>query len=77
LKGSESLSESPVEHLSDRELEIFRLVGQGRATRQIASELHISTSTVETYRERIKTKLGVKNSAELCRKAMQWVMENG
>jgi DNA-binding NarL/FixJ family response regulator len=73
----EPLSESPVEQLSDRELEIFRLIGQGRATRQIASELHISTSTVETYRERLKTKLGLKNGAELSRKAMQWVMDNG
>jgi DNA-binding NarL/FixJ family response regulator len=76
-KGGDAVTESPVEHLSDRELEIFRLIGQGRATRQIASELHISTSTVETYRERLKTKLGLKNGAELSRKAMQWVMENG
>jgi DNA-binding NarL/FixJ family response regulator len=76
-QGGEPWSQSPVENLSDRELEIFRLIGQGRATRQIASELHISTSTVETYRERLKTKLGLKNGAELSRKAMQWVMENG
>jgi DNA-binding NarL/FixJ family response regulator len=75
-KGGEP-TESPVENLSDRELEIFRLIGQGRATRQIASELHISISTVETYRERLKTKLGLKNGAELARQAMQWVMENG
>lgn len=74
---AEPWSRSPVEDLSDRELEIFRLIGNGRATRQIATELHISTSTVETYRERLKTKLGLKNGAELTRHAMQWVMENG
>jgi DNA-binding NarL/FixJ family response regulator len=75
--GNEPWSRSPIEDLSDRELEIFRLIGQGRATRQIAAELHISTSTVETYRERLKTKMGLKNGAELTRRAMQWMMENG
>jgi DNA-binding NarL/FixJ family response regulator len=76
-QAGEPWSRSPVEDLSDRELEIFRLIGQGRATRQIAAELHISTSTVETYRERLKTKMGLKNGAELTRRAMQWMMENG
>ncbi len=71
------VTSSPLDTLSDRELEIYRLIGQGMATRQIARELHISTSTVETYRERLKTKLRLKNGAELTRHALQWVLENG
>jgi DNA-binding NarL/FixJ family response regulator len=73
----EPFPREPLEGLSDRELEIFRLIGQGMVTRQIAKDLHISTSTVETYRERLKTKLKLKNGAELTRKALQWVLENG
>ena len=68
---------SPVGSLSDRELEIFGLIGQGRTTREIAGELHLSIKTVETHRENIKAKLNVKNSAELGRHAVQWVLENG
>lgn len=62
-----------MEQLSDRELEVYRLLGQGRGTRQIASELHLSISTVETYRAHIKDKLRLGNAAELVRHAVEWV----
>ena len=71
------LVESPIESLSDRELEIFKMVGAGKTTRQIAAELYLSVKTVETHRENIKAKLDIPNSAELSREAVQWVMENG
>jgi DNA-binding NarL/FixJ family response regulator len=64
-----------VDRLSDRELTVFALIGQGRTTRQIAEQLHLSIKTVETYRENIKSKLNLANSAELSRHAVQWVLE--
>jgi DNA-binding NarL/FixJ family response regulator len=64
---------SPIEHLTDRELEVFRLIGEGRSTRQIAGELHLSVRTVEAYREYIKGKLNLKNSTELVQHAFHWV----
>jgi len=64
---------SPIEHLTDRELEVFRLIGEGRGTRQIAAELHLSVRTVEAYREYIKDKLNLKNSTELVQHAFHWV----
>jgi len=62
-----------IEQLSDRELEVFRLLGQGRGTRQIAEELHVSISTVETYRTHIKDKLNIASAPELVRHAVEWV----
>jgi DNA-binding NarL/FixJ family response regulator len=67
---------SGVESLTDRELEIFRLVGSGCATGTIARQLRINVKTVGTYRERIKQKLGIKSSASLVREAMNWVSSN-
>jgi DNA-binding NarL/FixJ family response regulator len=67
---------SPIDTLSDRELEVFRLLGQGLPTRQIARILHLSSSTVDTYRERLKTKLGFENGTELIHHATEWVLEN-
>jgi DNA-binding NarL/FixJ family response regulator len=64
---------SPIENLTDRELEVFRLIGEGRSTRQIAGELHLSVRTVEAYREYIKGKLNLKNSTELVQHAFHWV----
>jgi DNA-binding NarL/FixJ family response regulator len=61
-----------VERLSDRELEVFRLIGQGYRPRQIADTLHVSVKTVETYREHIKQKMDFKDSAELLQHAIQW-----
>lgn len=67
---------SPIDTLSDRELEVFRLIGQGLPTRQIAEVLHLSSSTIDTYRERLKTKLGFENGAELVHHATEWVLAN-
>lgn len=72
----ENPEQSPVEGLSDRELEIFEMIGQGMPTRRIAAQLHLSPKTVETYRERLKTKLNIDNAAELTQRAVQWVLEN-
>jgi len=64
------------EQLSDRELQTFELLGMGIASREIARRLHLSLKTVEVYRERIKHKLGLKGSAELMRRAVEWVLSH-
>ncbi len=64
---------SDIEQLSDRELEIFQLIGRGRTTSQIAAGLHVSVSTVETHRAHIKEKLKLSNATELVRCAVEWV----
>jgi DNA-binding NarL/FixJ family response regulator len=61
--------------LSDRELEIFRLIGLGKTTRSIAQQLHLSIHTIETHREKIRVKLNLRNGAELMQRAVQWVLE--
>jgi DNA-binding NarL/FixJ family response regulator len=66
------LKASPIADLTDRELEVFRLIGEGHATRQIAEELHISIKTVESYQAHIKEKLSLKNARELVQRAVQW-----
>ena len=73
VSGNELLSQSPLDVLSDRELEVFELTGKGFGTREIAERLHLSVKTVESYRARIKTKLNLSNAAELMQHAVQWV----
>jgi DNA-binding NarL/FixJ family response regulator len=73
VKNPAPLSQSPLEKLSDRELEVFRLLGEGLRTREIASQLHLSIKTVETYYERIKLRLNVQNLQDLSRQATLWV----
>jgi len=68
---------APVHHLSDRELEVLGLIGQGLGPSRIACQLHISIKTVETHRENIKKKLHLGSGNELTRYAMQWVLEQG
>jgi DNA-binding NarL/FixJ family response regulator len=68
-----SLTRSPVEELSDRELEVFSLIGQGHGTRAIAERLHLSIKTIESHRAHIKEKLGLQTAAELVHHAIQWV----
>lgn len=63
---------SPVERLSDREFEVFQLVGQGQGTRQIAQLLHLSVKTVEVHRANIKKKLELKSGADLVRYSIRW-----
>ena len=64
---------SPTERLSDRELQVFQLIGQWKGTRIIAQELHLSIKTVEYYREQIKQKLHLKNASEHLQSARCWV----
>ena len=71
--GAGAASASPLESLSDRELEVFRLIGEGNGTRQVAEKLHLSVKTIETYRAHIKEKLGFKDANELFRAAIEWV----
>ncbi|MEM1118155.1 MAG: response regulator transcription factor [Bacteroidota bacterium] len=67
---------SPLEVLSDRELEVFEMTGRGVETKEVAERLHLSVKTVESYRARIKTKLGLTNSTELIAHAVRWVQDN-
>ena len=70
------LENNPSEALSNRELQVFDLIGQGMTTVQIAEKLDVSPKTVESHRKVIKTKLNVQTSAQLSRRAFQWVQEN-
>jgi DNA-binding NarL/FixJ family response regulator len=74
---SGGVKRSTMEELTDRELEVFRLIGQGHGTRQIAEELHLSIKTVESYHAHIKDKLSLKNARELVQHAVQWVTSQG
>ncbi len=73
VRGQSSLGESPVKSLSDRELEVLQLIGHWKKTKEIAGELHLSVKTIEYYREQIKKKLNLKDSAELAQYATAWV----
>jgi DNA-binding NarL/FixJ family response regulator len=74
-RGEESTTRSPIERLTDRELQVLRLIGKGLGTRQVAEELHISVKTIENHRERIKEKLAVSTSTELVRMAVHLELE--
>jgi DNA-binding NarL/FixJ family response regulator len=67
---------SGIDSLSDRELEAFQLMGEGLTTASIAEKMHVSPKTVETFRARIKEKLGIGNVIELIQRASQWVIES-
>jgi len=75
LHGHEAvgIAQSRVGQLSDRELEIFQLLGKGRSTAEIADELHLSLKTVQAYSVRAKEKLGLKTAADLLREAILWI----
>jgi DNA-binding NarL/FixJ family response regulator len=73
VRGQTQVTESPVKSLSDRELEVFKMIGQWKKTKEIADELHLSVKTIEYYREQIKRKLNLKNAAELTHYATAWV----
>jgi len=76
VEGQRVPETSSIEKLSDRELQVFELIGQGMSTRQIANQLSLSIKTIETHREHIKGKLNLKNGAELSRHAVRWVLES-
>ena len=65
------------ETLTDRELQIFQLIGRGKSTREIAQELNVSVHTIDSHREHIRTKLDLRSGTELIQRAVQWHMENG
>lgn len=70
--GIKAQGGSPVDVLSDRELQVFRLIGQGHGTREIAQAFQLSVKTIESHREHIKHKLNLKNSRELVLHAIEW-----
>ncbi|MCW5552539.1 MAG: response regulator transcription factor [Verrucomicrobiae bacterium] len=72
LRGQSDQPKSPIEMLSDRELEVFRLLGQGQGVRQIAEKMEVTIPTVNSFRNRIKEKLGLKSSTEVMLHAIQW-----
>lgn len=76
MTGHQPRQQSPIAALSDRELEVFEMIGQGLGSSEIARRLHLGIKTIETHRQRIKGKLDLKNSLELARHATQWVLEN-
>src|SRR4051812_7380909 len=73
IRGKTDIHESPVKGLSDRELEVFQLIGRWKKTRDIAQELHLSIKTIEYYREQIKRKLDLSSASELTHYATSWV----
>ena len=75
--GVRDKTKSPIENLTNRELEIFRMIGEGLTSGAIAERLLLSPYTIDTHRENIKRKLDIRNAAELSRAAVQWLLENG
>jgi DNA-binding NarL/FixJ family response regulator len=73
-QGRAKVSETPLAVLSDRELEVFQMIGQGLSVKEIAAHLFLSAKTVEVHREHIKEKLGLKSSAELLRYAVTYTL---
>jgi DNA-binding NarL/FixJ family response regulator len=71
--GSKDLDVFPIDKLSDREFEVFELIGQGLQTREVADKLHLSVKTVDAHREHIKRKLKLDSATELLKYAVQWV----
>lgn len=73
VRGQKDIHQSPVQGLSDREMEVFQLIGRWKKTKEIAEELHLSIKTIEYYREQIKRKLSLKSATELTQYATSWV----
>jgi DNA-binding NarL/FixJ family response regulator len=74
-QASTGVGESPIDTLSNREIEVFEMIGRGLSTKQIAEQIHLSIKTVETYRENIKHKLKLGGGNELVRYAVHWTVE--
>jgi DNA-binding NarL/FixJ family response regulator len=72
VRGANASEHSSISDLTDRELEVFRLIGEGQGTRQIAEALHLSVKTVESYQAHIKEKLSLRSARELIQHAVQW-----
>jgi DNA-binding NarL/FixJ family response regulator len=76
VSSGDVLDKDPVQTLSNRELEVFEMIGNAMTTQQIARKLNLSPKTIEAHREKIKSKLNLSNAAELNRRAVQWVLES-
>lgn len=74
VHGASQAKKSPLVNLTDRELEVFRLIGEGHGTRQIADELHLSVKTIESYQAHLKEKLALRNARELVQHAIEWTV---
>jgi len=74
LAGADEKDRSPLDGLSDRELEVFRRMGDGQSTREIAEELHLSVKTIETHQARLKEKLSLRSSRELVQYSIEYVL---
>jgi len=74
-KTNGNTADDPIRTLSDREIQVFSMIGEGCAVKEIATRLNLSPRTVETHRDNIKSKLGLESSSEVVRRAAQWVME--
>ena len=70
-------SSSPIERLTDREFEVFQLIGHGKSTRDIAEQLHLSPKTVDVHRGHIREKLGLENAAAVVHAAARWFESAG
>jgi DNA-binding NarL/FixJ family response regulator len=77
VHGNAVTKSSPILSLTDRELEIFRLIGEGHSTRKIAEELHLSVKTIESHQAHIKEKLALRNARELVQHAVEWTVNLG
>jgi DNA-binding CsgD family transcriptional regulator len=66
-------SHSPIQKLTDREFDVFRLLGEGKTTRDVAIQLHLSPKTVDVHRSHIKEKLALKGTTALLRHAVRWI----
>jgi len=75
VRGKTEPNSSPIDNLSDRELEVFQMLGQGKSVRQIAEDLGLSIPTINSFRNRIKEKLHLKSSTEVMLHAIQWLRD--
>lgn len=78
VSGRHQKQDTPaIDILTDRELQVFELIGNGQNTKLISTQLHLSSKTIERYKENIKRKLGISNATELVQRATRWVLEKG
>jgi len=77
VHGEATAGATPLASLSNRELEVFEMIGRGLGTSEIANRLHLSVKTIETHREKVKRKLSLVSSSALVRYAIRWVLEQG
>ena len=77
ITGAPNTDDPLVSRLSDRELQVFLLIGEGRGTQEIATQLHLSVKTIETYRAHLKEKLDLRDARELVQYAIRWVVTHG